>query len=141
MAKVALTEPLVLKNATLKIDTDNYEAAVAEVSFVPSIPTSTVQFKGIDGTAYSKTNQGASEWVCNITFAQDWKTSGSLSNYLLTNEGLTKTVEFVPAAGTAAPKFTADLTIQPGQIGGAADQVLTATVSLPSTKPVKGATA
>ena len=141
MTKIALAEPLVLKNATLKVATDNYEAAVSEVSFVPTIPTSSVSFKGIDGSSYSKTTQQASTWVCNLTYAQYWTTVGSLSNYLHDNEGDDVTAEFVPEAGSGLPSFTATITVQPGAIGGPTDAVLTASVSLPSTKPVKGTAA
>jgi hypothetical protein len=141
MAKIALPEPLVLANATIKIATDNYEAATSGVTFTPSVPTSTVAFKAIDGSAYSKTTQGASTWVCGIDFAQDWKTTGSLSNYLHDHEGEEVEAVFVPEAGTGMPSFTATITIQPGAIGGAADGVATASVSLPSTKPVKALTA
>lgn len=140
MSKVALLEPLVLKNATLKIDVDNYEAAVAEVAFVPTTPRSSVSFKGIDGGAYSKATQGASEWVCNMTYAQDWAEPASLSNYLLEAEGTTVPAVFVPEAGSGMPSFSVDLTVAPGQIGGPVDAVLTSTVSLGCTKPVKGTT-
>ena len=140
MAKVALAEPLVLENATLKIDVDNYEAAVAEVAIVPTTPRSSVSFKGIDGGTYNKPTQGASEWVCNLTYAQDWAEPTSLSNYLLEHEGETVPAVFVPEAGSGLPSFPVDLTVAPGQIGGPVDQVLTASVSLGCTKPVKGAT-
>jgi len=141
MTKVALAEPLVLANATIKVGTDNYEAATSGVTFTPTIPTSTVAFKGIDGSAYSKTTQGASTWVCTIDYAQDWKTPGSLSNYLHDNEGTEVEAVFVPEDGSGMPSFTATITVQPGAIGGAADAVATGSVSLPSTKPVKATTA
>jgi len=133
--------PIVLKNATFKVGTDNYEAATSGVTFVPSTSTSTVTFKGLTPTAsFSFPTTSPSEWVCNIDYAQDWSTATSLSNYLHDHEGETVTVEFVPEAGTGAPSFTADVTIAPGQIGGSVDQVATSSVSLGCTKPVKGTT-
>ena len=133
--------PIVLKDATFKVDADNYESATSGVTFVPSTSTSTATFKGLTPTAsFSFPTTAPSEWVCNIDYAQDWATAGSLANYLHDHEGETVTVEFVPQAGSGLPKFTADVTIAPGQIGGTVDQVPTSSVSLGCTKPVKGLT-
>lgn len=140
MAAVAVA-PIVLKNATLKVAADNYESGVSEVSFVPSTAQTTLSFKGINGATHSETTTQGSTWVCNLTYAQDWETPTSLSNYLHANEGEEVAVEFVPEAGSGQPAFTATITVVPGQIGGPVDQVLTATVSLPSTKPLPGTTA
>ena len=134
-------DPIVLKNCTFKVGTDSYEAATSAVTFVPTVATSTVTFKGLTPAAsFSFPTSTPSEWVCNIEYAQDWVTATSLANYLHTNEGNTVAVEFVPEAGSAMPKFTADVTIAPGQIGGTVDQVATSSVSLGCTKPVKGTT-
>ena len=133
--------PIVLKNATFKVGTDNYEAATSGVTFVPSKATSAVTFKGLTPAAsFSFPTSQPSEWVCNIDYAQDWETAASLANYLHENEDDTVTVEFVPEAGSGMPSFTADVTIAPGQIGGTVDQVATSSVSLGCTKPVKGTT-
>lgn len=131
MAVVAAV-PLFMSNATLKIDADNYEAAVNSVTLTPSNNTAT--FKGLTPTAIYK-RTGNSEWVCEIQFVQDWATVGSLANYLFTNEGLTKTMVFVPLL--AGKTVTAQVTIVPGSIGGAVDGFATSTVQLlVSGKPV-----
>jgi len=140
MSAIAV-QPIVLKNATFKVDIDNFEAATSAVTFVPTVATSAVTFKGLTPSAsFSFPTTQPSEWVCNIDYAQDWETAGSLANYLHDNEGDAVAVEFVPEAGSAMPKFTATITIAPGQIGGSVDQVATSSVSLASTKPVKGTT-
>jgi hypothetical protein len=79
--------------------------------------------------------------VCNLEYAQDRATPESLSNYLLAHVGEEVAAVFVPEAGSGMPSFTATLTVVPGQIGGAVDQVAVSSVSLPSTKPVPGTTA
>lgn len=140
MTAVAV-EPIVLKNCTIKIDVDNYEAATSAVTFVPSVSTSTVTFKGLTPSAsFSFPTTQPSEWVANIDYAQDWQTAESLANYLHDHEGDEVPCVFVPEAGSGMPSFAATLTIVPGQIGGSVDQVAVSSVSLPSTKPVKGTT-
>lgn len=140
MAKIALT-PTVLKNATMKVAADNYEAAISEAAFVPAVASSSVSFKGIDGSTYSETTTQASTWTLNLTYAQDFTLATSLSNYLHAHEGEEVEAVFVPEEGSGLPEFTSTITIVPGQIGGPVDTVLTSTVSLPATKPVPGTTA
>ena len=126
MPKIALT-PYSLKNATLKIAADSYEAAISSVAFTPSASKST--FKAVDGGTF--TDLDPAEWVCDITYAQDFRTAGSLSNYLHTNEGTAVVAEFVPTTGgTGAKKITATVVITPGAIGGAVGGTATATVQL-----------
>lgn len=117
--------PIVLKDATLKVGADNYEAHVSSVEFVPS--SSTVNWKGL--TPESVFSFGTnSTWVCNLAFAQDWDTEGSLSAYLFDNEGESVICDFYPDAGGQG--FRATLIITPGSIGGAVDSVAVSTVSL-----------
>ena len=130
MATVALTNPFALKNATLSIDSDDYTAAVTQVSFLPSVATSTV--RTIDGVAHK--DQSTAEWSCTIGFIQDLD-PGGLLRYLLDNDGATKAVVFVPE--TSGPSISANLVVSPGTIGGTAGADLAVgTVMLASTKPV-----
>lgn len=117
--------PFMLKDVDLKIGSDNYEAHVSQVEFVPS--SSTVTWKGLTPTSVHSYGTTAT-WTCNLTFAQDWTTANSLSRYLHTNEGTEISVEFAPVTGGA--KFTATLIVTPGSIGGQVDGVATATVTL-----------
>lgn len=130
MATVPLTSPFALKSATLSIASDDYTAAVTQVEFTPSVASSTV--RTIDGIAHK--DQSTAEWSCTIGFVQDLDEYGLL-RYLLDNDGLNKTVTFVPESG--GPSITADLVVSPGTIGGTAGADLAvATVTLVSTKPV-----
>ena len=124
MAKIGIA-PIVLKDALLKIGADNYEANVSAVEFVPS--ASSVPWKGLTPTA-SFTDMGSATWVCNLTFAQDWETTNSLSQYLLDHEGEQVEVEFRPVSGGAG--FAATLVLTPGSIGGSVDSVAVSSVSL-----------
>jgi hypothetical protein len=74
----------------------------------------------------------SSTWVCNISYAQDWASVNSLSQYLLANEGKSVVVKFIPQSASTGtvPTFTATVFITPGSIGGAVDGVATASVSL-----------
>jgi hypothetical protein len=124
MAAIAVS-PFVMKDVTLLIAADNYEAHVSAVEIVPTAPT--VVWKGLTPES-AFTDVGSSSWVCNLTFAQDWATTDSLSAYLFNNEGNAVECEFAPVAG--GPRFSATIVITPGSIGGAIDSVAVGTVSL-----------
>lgn len=138
MAVVAVA-PFVLKNVTLKIAADNYEAHVSQVEFTPS--ASQVTWKSLTPSSVV-TDVTTATWTCTIAYAQDWKTANSLAQYLHANEGTAVVAEFVPVVGAVgSPKFTATLVITPGAIGGTVDAIATATVTLAvQGKPVKGVT-
>jgi hypothetical protein len=117
--------PIVLKNVTFKVAADEYEKHVSQVEFVPS--ASAVNWKGLHKDAVF-TDIGSATWVCNLSYAQDWATPNSLSQYLFNHEGEAVDVEFAPEVG--GPGFSATLLITPGSIGGTVDAVAVGTVSL-----------
>lgn len=129
--------PRVLKDIDLLIDADNFAAHVSSAAFVPS--ASQQQWKGMKPTA-TFTDVGTATWVCNLELAQDYEDTASLSSYLLDHEGETVAATLVPRSGSGVG-FSANLTITPGQIGGAVDAFGTATVSLGSSKPARVVTA
>jgi len=127
MATIAVA-PFVLKDVLLVIGTDNYETNVAEVVFMPT--SSQVAWQGLT-PASTFVDQTIPTWTCKLTYAQDWVTTNSLAQYLLTNAGVTKTVVFKPqGATTGKPIITATVIIAPGPIGGAVNTVQTGTVTL-----------
>jgi hypothetical protein len=124
MAQIAVA-PITLTNALLTLGIDGYEKHVSAVELVPTATSTT--WKGLNPDAVF-TNTGRATWVCNLSFAQDWETPDSLSQYLLEHEGEIIAAVFEPEAGGAG--FTANLVITPGSIGGAVDTTAVATVSL-----------
>jgi len=137
MAAIAAA-PFVLKDVTFQVGTDSYEQHVSSVRFDPQI--STVSWKGLSPAA-NFTDTTAPTWQCTITFAQDWTTANSLSQYLMTNAGTQKVVVFKPVGTTTGkPIFTVTLNIAPGSIGGDVDTYATATVTMGCVSaPVKSA--
>lgn len=122
--------PILMGNATVKIggtSGNNYEGAVSSVEFTPS--STAVNFKGLTPSAVFTYATNAT-WQLALSFAQDWDTSTSLSNYLFDNQGKTVQVDVYPTAGTGKKGFTAQVIITPGSIGGAVDSVAVATVTL-----------
>ncbi|MGV8965339.1 MAG: IPT/TIG domain-containing protein [Cellulomonas sp.] len=113
MATIALTTPYNLKNATLAIAADDFTAAVSQVQFTPATTAST--WRGIGGNVLKE--QAVAEWSVTVGLAQDLDPTGLL-RYLLENEGLKKSVAFVPLAG--GPAVNAMLIIAPADIGGSA---------------------
>lgn len=121
--------PIILNDVVLTVATDNYEAHVSQVEFVPA--SSQVNWKGLTPTSVF-TFGTSSTWTLNLSFAQDWATTNSLSKYLFDNEGTSKVVTFKPKkppTGTA-PTWTATVIIVPGSIGGAVDSVAVSSVTL-----------
>lgn len=134
MPVIAVT-PLHLKDYEMSIGaglTNDYAAAVNSVVFTPSTSTST--FRGGKTTAVF-TETITDSWTCALGYAQDWETTGSLSRFLMENEGKTLPARFRPKTGIG-PSFTADISIVPGAIGGTVAQHATTTVTLGSTRPV-----
>lgn len=124
MADVALA-PILLTDVLLTLGTNDYEGSVSSVEFVPS--SNIVTWKGMTPSA-SYSFPTTATWQCNLSYAQDWETTNSLSRYLFDHEGETVTATFEPKNGGAG--FTATLIIVPGSIGGAVDAVAVAQVSL-----------
>lgn len=125
MADIAI-EPIVLKNVSLLIPTDNYAKSVSSVTFTPT--TNAITWSGLGLNTY--TGASIATWICAIEFAQDWKTPNSLSQYLFNNEGNQVDMSFKPELNDG-PSFTCPILIVPGAIGGAVNAVSVATVSLP----------
>lgn len=125
MAQIAV-QPIYLKDVVLSVAGSDFEKHVSSVTFTPSVSSAT--WKGLEPTAVF-TNVGASTWMVDLAYAQDWDTTGSLSAYLFANEGAEVTLTFEPVAGGSS--WSADVIIVPGAVGGAVDSYAEATVSLP----------
>jgi hypothetical protein len=130
MATIAVN-PILLKDTIFAVAADRYEAAVSTVEFVPS--SSIVSWKGLTPSAVF-TGVTSSTWTVNLTYAQDWSTTNSLSQYLFNNEGKSVVVKFIPQTAavstTTVPTFTATVFIVPGSVGGAIDGFASASVTL-----------
>lgn len=117
--------PFILNDVLLTLGANDYEGSVSAVEFAPS--SNIVTWKGMKpGASYSFPTNAT--WQCNLTYAQDWETTNSLSRYLHDHEGETVAATFEPKSGGAS--FTATLLIVPGSIGGTVDAVAEASVSL-----------
>lgn len=116
--------PLVLKNVEFIVGTDDYRKHVDAVTFTPTSASITWTGLGLN----SHTDVATATWTCDISYAQDWTTANSLSQYLYANEGDTVQVEFAPTDG--GPSFMANIVITPGAIGGTVNSFATTTVTL-----------
>ena len=123
---IIAVQPIVLKDVVLEIEDDDFAAACSSAVITPT--SSAVVFKGLKPDAVF-TDVTAATWALALTFAQDWVTAGSLSLYLFNNEGATVEGVLKPQSGVG-PSFAVTIIITPGAIGGAVDQVATATVTL-----------
>lgn len=119
--------PLYLKDVILTVGSDQFEKAISNAAFTPTVPTAT--FKGLSDDAVY-TQAGAASWMVDLTFVQDWDSADSLSAYLFNNQGEEVTLTFKPKSLTGGT-FSATVVIVPSSIGGAVDTYATSTVSLP----------
>lgn len=127
MATIAVA-PFVLKDVVFTVGTDDYEKHVSTVRFAPQ--TSVVTWKGLSPDA-TFTDTTAPTWTCEISYAQDWSTTNSFCQYILTEAGTEKSVIFRPkGTGTGLPSFAATLIIAPGEIGGDVDSVAVSSVTM-----------
>jgi hypothetical protein len=119
--------PIVLKDVTVLIETDNFEMHLSQVEFVPTAQLQT--WKGLTPAAVF-TDQSAPTWACNLGYAQDWSSATTLSGYLFAHQGELKHVTFTPDVNTPQAAWDADLIISAGQIGGTVDTFSVGSVSL-----------
>jgi len=128
---VVTVSPFILKDVILEIAVNEYQAACSSVEFTNT--TNIVRFTGLGNNTH--TVASTPEWSCVITFAQDWETAGSLSQYLLANAGAKVPAEFKPQSGSG-PSFTANLTLVAPNIGGTGGAIAVSSVTLGSDEPV-----
>lgn len=131
MAVVDLA-PFVLKDVIFKLTPaapgveSEFQKHVSQVEFVPS--PSVVTWKGLSPSAvYTFPTQAT--WQCNVSYAQDWNGTESLSRFLFDHEGETIPCVFEPVNGSGT-SWAADIVIVPGSIGGTVDAVGVGTVAL-----------
>lgn len=131
MVDIAVS-PLVMKDAVLNFPTDNYSAAASAITCTPT--SSAITWAGL--ALNTITDSSAATWAVAITYAQDWETVNSLSQYLHANEGNEVAMTFGPKNGSG-PTFTVTVIVVPGAIGGTVNTVAETTVTLPAKgKPV-----
>jgi hypothetical protein len=137
MAQIAVA-PYVKKDAVITIGTDSYEKHVSSASLTPS--TEVVKWQGCTPSA-TFVDQTTPTWTWQLEYAQDWGTTNALAAYLLANAGTQKTCVYSPQGTTVGkPKFTFDVMISPGQIGGQVNTVQLGSVQLGVIgQPVKSA--
>jgi hypothetical protein len=142
MTQIAV-QPHVLKDVILSIGVDAYEKHVSQAELRPSTKVEKLTWQGMTPAAkFSEAGTPETSWDLIISYAQDWETPNSLSQYLLTNSGQTKTVVLQPKRGAGGKTFTVDVTIVPGPVGGNVNTVAVGSVTMPCDgDPVPGAAA
>lgn len=128
MAVIDVT-PFVMKNAIIEIDIDDFAKAVSEATLTPS--GGTTDFKGLKPDAVFSYPTSIT-WSLDLTYAQDWSSDTSLSRFLFDHQGETVAATLNVDDSTTKGITSWDLTvaITAGAVGGAVDNVATATVSL-----------
>lgn len=120
--------PLVIKNASVKIGTVEYAELISNVTITPTSPT--IEFKGVAGKSFQTV--GTESWVLQFDYAQDWSDVASLALKLFNDAGKSEIITITPS-GSTGPTIEVEATLQAGAFGGAVDAVATASASLPIT--------
>lgn len=121
-------KPFIMHNAIIQIGTDDFAKAVSTATITPAGGITT--WKGLKPDAVFTYPQSVT-WTLELEYAQDWGDATSLSAYLFEHQG-----EVVPAtvnvndADTGETTWALQVAITAGAVGGAVDDVATATVSL-----------
>lgn len=136
MAEIAV-QPIVLQDMVVKIGADDFAAAVSSAVITPA--GSIVTWKGLKPDSVHSFPVSPT-FTLDLEYAQDWAGTTSLSRYLWDHQGeVIEDVVLEPESG-AGTRWTFDLIVATGAVGGAVDTVGTATVSLGiSGRPVPSA--
>ncbi len=124
--------PFIMRDAVITLGTDDFAKAVSSATLTPS--GGTVEFKGLKPDAVFTFPQSVT-WTLDLEYAQDWSVTtagGSLSRYLFENAGqvVDATLNANDTVSTGETLWTMQVAITAGAVGGAVDNVATATVSL-----------
>lgn len=118
---------LTLKSATLSVSGHSFEDAI--VSAALTAQQDDVVWMPISGNVVNDVSTPT--YKIELEFGQDLTANSTLFGFLWTNQGTTQEVVLKPKGGTV-PSVTADVVLKvPSQIGGSAQAIATATVSLP----------
>lgn len=105
--------PYALQDCLLRLGTNDYQNQVSKAQLTPTTAQST--FKGLSPAARYPVS-GGTDWVLEMTAAQDWETTNSLSLYMLSNAG--QSVPFILEPINGGASFTGTVICAPGVIGG-----------------------
>lgn len=122
-------KPFSLRAAVIQFGTDNHEAGIT--GFVVTPTTATSQVTAVNGQSYS--TAGPTSWKANITYIQDFETTGSFANVLFETDGEPEEVRF--KLTTNGKTYKTMVTPVPGEMGSAQAGTAMATVSLDCTAP------
>lgn len=118
--------PLVVDNVKLTLDGVDYATALDSVILVPT--TTKAKFVPVNGRTKNRVPKPS--WALTLNLGQDFDKS-SLSAQLIERHG--EQVPFIlepEGEGSTASKITGIVTLEAGQLGGAAAAVATASVTL-----------
>lgn len=123
----------VLRDAIVTIGDNEFQTSISNITMTPT--ATSIVWSGVGGNTLTDTSSAT--WAAAITFAQDFETPNSLSQFLFDNEGATFPFYFRPRNGVGMA-YTGVVTITPGAIGGAVNTINESTVTLGlSSKPTQ----
>jgi hypothetical protein len=114
------------------IGANSYSGHVSACAFVPT--AAVVNWVGGSPDA-SLSATAASTWIVNMNVIQDWENAGSLSNFLLKNEGQVAVLTYQPHSDGVF-KVVSNITLVAPTIGGPVNAFNESAMTFGATKPV-----
>lgn len=120
------------KFISLTIGINSYSGHVSACAFVPA--TAVVTWQGGSPDALLSANASPT-WTVTMAVLQDWENPGSLSNFLLANEGEVAEITYKPHADGDF-SLTSDITIVAPMIGGPVNAFNESAMTFGSSTPI-----
>ena len=120
------------KFITLTIGTNSYSGHVSACAFVPATAVVTWQGGSPDGLLSANASP---TWTVTMAVIQDWENAGSLSNFLLANEGLVADITYKPHSDGVFT-LTSEITLVAPTIGGPVNAFNESSMTFGSSTPI-----
>lgn len=126
MAEPLAFDPLVIEDVLLTLDGNDYATALDSITLTPT--TTKVEWKPVNGRKTTKVPRP--KWALGLNVGQSFNKAG-LTAQLIQNHGKRVPFKLQPeGADAAASVITGFVTLEAGAIGGGAETVATASLTL-----------
>lgn len=117
--------PLIIEDVSLTLDGTDYATAVDSVTLIPT--TTKVAWKPVNG--HKSTRVARPSWALTLNVGQDFDRAG-LTHKLITDHGKEVPFTLLPNGESDTAAITGLVTLEAHQLGGGAETIATASVTL-----------
>lgn len=117
--------PLIIEDVSLTLDTKDYATALDSVVLIPT--TTKAPWKPVNGKKSTRVSRPS--WQLTLNVGQDFDKAG-LSHKLITDHGAEVAFVLKPNGESSTASITGTVVLEAHQIGGTAETIATASVTL-----------